>query len=153
MFVKEIEIVIISKEEVIKKDIRRLSRRIEKLRKGGFDSKGKLYVYFKGYDGNSKLGEVFEVPEIRAYVKKLYNKHPYFIYFINSTLGCDLILLSSLSKVSNVVRVGSKLIDIDIKIPDRIKSEIVYSVKKNCLYDGETLEGLEDKLNILNYIN
>lgn len=149
MFIKEVDVFRVSKDEVIRKDIRKLSKKIEKLKCKGSKSKGKLYVYFDSFASNPE--KMFEAPEVEAYVKKLYKKHPYFIYFIDKTMKSDILLLSYLSSVRKVIRKDNEVIDVDIRISDEIKLEIITAVLNNCWYNGETVESLEEELESLMY--
>lgn len=147
MLIKEICCYVVSKEEVVKRDTRKFSNKIKELQKEGTESKSKLYVVFEGFN----TAEIFEVPEIRTYVKKLYKKHPYFIYFLDDALKNDFLLLTCLAKVNKVVRENNEVVDIDMTISDTMKLEIINAVLYYCFYDGETFESLEEKLDVLMY--
>ena len=63
----------IDKKEVKKKDFKRLDEAIKFFETAGVDARGKLIITFSGYMDNPL--EIYQINEIRDYVKKLYQKH------------------------------------------------------------------------------
>lgn len=138
------------KKEILAGDITRLSKKIKNLEKEGKKSKGGLIILFDGYNYDPR--EIYQIPQIRNFVRKLYEKHPYFIYFMNDADNNDYLLLACLGKLNNVSRNISGLICPDITLSDEIKKKIITAVIMNCYYDGESQESLEEKLEVLRYI-
>ena len=71
----------ISKNEVDLIAIYRLEEQILELKKRGSKSKNSLALSFMGYDHDPR--EVYMIPEIRNYLRTLFEKVPELFYFIN----------------------------------------------------------------------
>ncbi|CBH21371.1 protein of unknown function [Acetoanaerobium sticklandii] len=71
----------IDKEEVKKKDFKRLDDAIKFFETAGVDARGKLIITFSGYMDNPL--EIYQIDEIRDYVKELYQKHSNLFYFLS----------------------------------------------------------------------
>lgn len=82
--VKESDIILyaVSKLEVENKDLQRLSNCLEILKQAGKDAKGKLFLTFDGYDNDER--EVYMIPEIRSFVKTIWEKYKYLFYFLTA---------------------------------------------------------------------
>ena len=65
----------VSKKEVESKDVKRLIDSLEILKQAGKDAKGKLLLTFNEYDNDER--EIYMIPEIRSFVKILWEKYKY----------------------------------------------------------------------------
>lgn len=72
----------VSKLEIENKDLQRLSNSLEILKQAGKDAKGKLFLSFDGYDNDER--EVYMIPEIRSFVKTIWEKYKYLFYFLTA---------------------------------------------------------------------
>ena len=60
----------VSKEEIINKKYTRLLNSLNILKLSGKHAKGKLMLTFDGYDDDKR--EIYMIPEVREYVKYIY---------------------------------------------------------------------------------
>lgn len=72
----------VSKKEVESKDVKRLIDSLEILKQAGKDAKGKLLLTFNEYDNDER--EIYMIPEIRSFVKILWEKYKYMFYFLTA---------------------------------------------------------------------
>lgn len=77
----------IDKKEVKKKDFKRLDEAIKFFETAGVDARGKLIITFSGYMDNPL--EIYQINEIRDYVKKLYQKHSNLFYFLSDYMTAN----------------------------------------------------------------
>lgn len=71
----------ISKQEVEMHLTFRLVTQIQELKKVGKKAKNCLALHFMGYDNDDR--EVYDIPEIKQYLRKLFTEVPEIFYFIN----------------------------------------------------------------------
>ena len=79
----------VSKREVTNKDYKRIINSLDILKDAGKEAKSKLFLVFDGYDNDKR--EIYEIPEIRDFVKYIYDKYKYLFYFL-TTLDNNLCL-------------------------------------------------------------
>lgn len=72
----------VSKREIISKNFERLRKSLEVLKKAGKDAKGKLYLTFEGYEDDKR--EIYMIPEIRDFVKSIWEEYKFLFYFLTS---------------------------------------------------------------------
>lgn len=72
----------VSKREIISKNFERLRKSLEVLKKAGKDAKGKLYLTFEGYEDDKR--EIYMIPEIRDFVRSIWEEYKYLFYFLTS---------------------------------------------------------------------
>lgn len=72
----------VSKEEIINKKYTRLLNSLNILKLSGKHAKEKLMLTFDGYDDDKR--EIYMIPEVREYVKYIYEKYNYIFYFLTS---------------------------------------------------------------------
>ena len=70
----------VSKREVDNKDFSRIRKSLEILKETGKKAKGKMVLSFSGYDDD--IREVYMIPEIREFVRILWNEYKYIFYFL-----------------------------------------------------------------------
>ena len=72
----------VSKREVINKDYARILKNLQILDFAGKEAKEKLMLTFDGYDSDRR--EIYMIPEIREFVKHIYDKYNYIFYFLTT---------------------------------------------------------------------
>jgi hypothetical protein len=92
----------IEREETERLDISRVVTVVNALVKAGKEARGRLVITFSGYDDIPD--EVFEIPEIRKYVEKVYDRFPYIFYYLNQVVEGHVHFVLSLPQVSSVHR-------------------------------------------------
>lgn len=82
--VKEAELLYfeVTKKEVINKNYKRLLESLQVLRRAGKHGKEKLMIVFEGFDDDER--EIYAIPEIRAFVKEIYERYSYIFYFLTN---------------------------------------------------------------------
>lgn len=70
----------ISKEEVLQKDYRAIARLLKTVTTVGKDAKRSLVLTQNGYDDVSD--ELYELQEVREFVRGMFDKYPYLLYYI-----------------------------------------------------------------------
>lgn len=90
----ESRVFVISKDEIMKGDILRLLLGIgqEAEKRGGISKiQGKISFQVSGYDNDPR--ELWEIPELKLYFKKIDETAPFFLYYIASELNAPIIRL------------------------------------------------------------
>jgi len=72
----------IDKQDIINQNFKSTLNIIKKFEQAGKQGKDKLLLLFYGYDNVRE--EIYEIPEIRNYVKKLIKKIPHLFYFLSN---------------------------------------------------------------------
>ncbi|MZK49026.1 hypothetical protein [Clostridium beijerinckii] len=88
----------IGKYEVDNMDFERIDDVIEVLEQCGSKARGKMILTFEGYEYIDL--EIFEIPEVRAYVKMLLEKHNNLFYFISNLEKNNINILSCLAETT-----------------------------------------------------
>jgi hypothetical protein len=84
----------IDQSEVRNMDFRRIDQAMTVLIDAGIQSRGKLMLTFQGYENTTK--EIYEIEEIRQYVKELFANQPSLFYFLTEVEANDQIILNCL---------------------------------------------------------
>lgn len=100
---KDIFAFMVSKEEILECDIKGVVNSIEQIEKKlRGDACQSIAVYIDGY--NDVSDELYEIDEVRAWVQKLFERIPHFMYYINIEVSDHNYLIASLSDdVTSVV--------------------------------------------------
>ena len=72
----------VSKRELLNKDYTRIKNNIKILDDAGKFAKGKMLLTFDGFDFDKR--EIYEIPEIREYVKNIWDKDKHIFYFLTT---------------------------------------------------------------------
>lgn len=73
----------------------------------GADALGSVYIAFDGYD--DKPEEIFEIPEIRKFVRKAFKEYPDLFFFLTNLDELNNTILSCLCTISIYRREGEKV--------------------------------------------
>jgi hypothetical protein len=76
----------IEKSEVLSKNLKGIEQLLKAMKAKGKDARQSVTLTFSGYDHISD--EVFEIMEIRQFVKILLHKHPYLFYYLAKDTEC-----------------------------------------------------------------
>ncbi len=94
----------VTKKEVLKKDIFALNQILKSLRKDLIKSYGKAMIIFDGYDNDQR--EIYEIQEIREYVKKLFDENNDLFYFITKIGSLNKVILACISDFQQIKTKG-----------------------------------------------
>lgn len=72
---------VVTKNEIELKATYKIIQQINEFKKAGVTAKNSLSVEFWGYDYDER--EVFEIPEIRMFIREVYNQIPELFYFLS----------------------------------------------------------------------
>lgn len=75
---------------------KKLNKTIRALISAGKDARGKLVLFINGYDNVPE--ELYEIKEVKVWVKTLLMTHPYIFYFLSSDDGYNGTILACLSE-------------------------------------------------------
>lgn len=84
----------ISKEEVVNLDTKPIDNLFNTLKRIGKGVRQCVVITCGGYDHLSE--ELFEIIEVRKFVKKVFEKHPYIFYYLNTEFETETWFLSCL---------------------------------------------------------
>ncbi|MCY7948025.1 hypothetical protein P8891_06220 [Bacillus atrophaeus] len=98
----------LSKREVVEKDFLQIDEALSVLSKIGKQLRGCLAITCGGYD--DVTDELFEIMEVREYVREVFEKHPHIFYYISTDMGSHKWLVQCLFDVETFF-VGEKLTD------------------------------------------
>lgn len=90
----------IPRTDVLNMSFKRIDKAIKVLRDCRHRARGKMILTFSGYEYTPK--EIFEIIEIRDYVKELLNRYPYLFYFLSDIDNNNQIILACLSDIETV---------------------------------------------------
>lgn len=118
----------IEKREVLNKDFTKINNILQTLQNCKTNAKQKLQICFTGYEFVKK--EIYEIDEIKKYVKLLFDKYPHIFYFItnyqyynNTILACIGNTKKELISICNI-----PLYTLNIDLADTEKQRISKSV-------------------------
>lgn len=145
----------VTRKEVESKDFRRITGIFAIMTLAKREAKRKMLLTFSGYDDMKE--EIFEIQEIREYVKQLFYKYPHMFYFISMLENNDKLILACLSDVTSVVMGEKKSLNdiffdgemekrasigMDIKPPFGVKTPIINKTMEYGLSVGESKEDM-----------
>lgn len=114
----------ITKEEVLKLDIKRIDKVLSHLRKDIKNSQSKLSITFDEWDDTRNI---YEIEAIRNYVSKVFKENTDLFYFLTEENYNSNKILACISTIKNIKEENSKIM-YDHDIPQKIKDEIMKSI-------------------------
>lgn len=114
----------ITKEEVLKLDIKRIDKVLAHLRKDIKNSQSKLSITFDEWDDTRNI---YEIEAIRNYVSKVFKENTDLFYFLTEENYNSNKILACISTIKNIKEENSKTM-YDHDIPQKIKEEIMKSI-------------------------
>lgn len=85
----------IDRTEVMQKSFKRFNGFMEALNRIGSDVRERVVILCNGYD--HVPDELFDIKEVVYYMKQIAKRHPYFLYYVNHTVGEYSWILSSIA--------------------------------------------------------
>lgn len=101
----------ITKEEVLTLNTNNLDKIFNTVKQFGKRCKQCVAIFCSGYD--DVPDELFEIMELRKYIRHLFDKHPYMFYYLTTELGIEQWLLACLFDFETAFH-GEKLNDKEI---------------------------------------
>jgi len=129
----------IDKYEVDDIDFDRITDAIEILEDCGAKARGKIILTFDGYECTDL--EIFQIVEIRNYVKKLFENHNNLFYFLSDLEYCNVNILSCLMETTK-----QKCNGITYNRQIKMDKEISFKIFKGCLDYAEYLGDISTEI-------
>lgn len=137
----------VTKEEIITQDIKRINEYLRRLRANLLNSCGKMMITFDGYDNDAR--EVYEIEEIRNYVKKLFNKNKDLFYYITTIDQNNKLILACLSNFRQIKIENCDIVTLEIETKVSLRKQIIQGVlsceNNNIMNTNKVLENLFNK--------
>jgi hypothetical protein len=155
----------VSKEEVGSGDISRLEKAIDLFMSCKVNGRGKLAIFFEGYDNVPY--EIYEITEIRNWVKLAFDKYPYIIYFLSpspmvnsrniiTSCICDLEIVKSMPSMTFEQIVLANLQGIElpkVNIQPKMNPEMGEKIIKGTICYGKMIGEKEEIIaEVLKYV-
>lgn len=118
----------VSKSEIINRDFKRIKKNLEILKIAGKNAKGKLFLTFDGYENDVR--EIYMIPEIRKYVKTIWEEYEYIFYFLTSFDNNKAIVFACINDFKAYQYINNKKMELEILYNDEIKLRTVTSTEK-----------------------
>lgn len=113
----------VSKREILGNDFERIRKNLEILTKAGKDAKGKLFLTFGGYEDDKR--EIYMIPEIRNFIKKIWEEYKYLFYFLTPFDNNKAIIFSCINDVKSYQKINSDVINLEIIYNEKIKLQTI----------------------------
>jgi len=137
----------VSKKEIVKCNISKVVDLINDM-KNTMSFKGsneKLNICFSGYDDDPR--EIYNIPEIREYMKKLVTTKPYLPYFLTKEKNTRVLIMSCICDVE-VLRTENGINNLSIRMPkdmsEIIIAGLILSAQQHGLDIPEMRESMRD---------
>ncbi|MCT4662697.1 MAG: hypothetical protein N4A40_12620 [Tissierellales bacterium] len=137
-----------SKDEVVNKDYERINDVIETFKKAKIMGKNNLMLAFEGYEEDIK--DIYEIEEIREYIHKLIDIHPYLFYFLSDIDNNNGLILACISSFEiKEPRIGIQL-TFNKELIGKITRDTFEYGKLINEYPGTILKLLTDLIGLVN---
>lgn len=128
--IKKADIIVftIYKYEIVEKNYKRILEMLETLKKCGKVSKEKLMIVIDGY--NSDTREIYEVKEIREYIKYIYEQYRYMFYFLTPLDNNRTVIYACLNDVQAITNIKTGVVSLHIIYNEEIRNKTIVAMKK-----------------------
>src|SRR5574344_1844500 len=118
----------VSKNEVDRKDYKRIKFNLELLTKTGKKAREKLLFTFDGYDNDKR--EIYMIPEIREFVKNIWKEYKHFFYFLTPIDNNRSVIFACINNFKSIQRNNEDHVELEILYDETIKRETVKSMQE-----------------------
>lgn len=131
--IKKAEIIFysVSKRELINEDYTRIKNNLKILNHAGKYARSKVMLTFDGFDNDKR--EIYEIPEIRKYVKNIWNKYKHIFYFLTPLDNNRAIIFACLNDFESIYKIGEKETKLHIMYDKDIKQKTIEEMFKYSL--------------------
>ena len=133
----------VSKRELLNKDYTRIENNIKILNEAGKLAKGKMMLTFDGFDFDKR--EIYEIPEVRDYVKNIWNRCKHIFYFLTGLDNNRAIIFACLNDYKCFYRINDKEKQLHIIYNKEIKDKTIDEMIKF----GIKIDDVEDVRRII----
>ena len=113
----------VNKGEVINKDTDALNQILKSLREDLIKSYCKIMITFDGYDNDKR--EIYEIQEIRDYVRKLFDENNDLFYFVTRMGSLNKVILACISDFQQIKTKGREDVIVGYKVSKEVKEKIL----------------------------
>ncbi len=113
----------VNKSEVINKDTDALNQILKSLREDLIKSYCKIMITFDGYDNDKR--EIYEIQEIRDYVRKLFDENNDLFYFVTRMGSLNKVILACISDFQQIKTKGREDVIVGYKVSKEVKEKIL----------------------------
>ena len=128
----------IAKEEIETQNIERINKVMKILRKDLKHTYNTLMIMFDGYNDDSR--EIYEIQEIRNYVRKTFNENKDLFYYLTDIDNNNKILLACMSDFKSIKKENDIMVKTQYNLDDELKKEIVRGIISCVKYDKDMLK-------------
>lgn len=128
----------ITKEEIETQDTERINQVIKILRVDLKHSYNTLMTLFEGCKEDTR--EIYEIQEIRNYVRKMLNENKDLFYYLTNIDNCNKILLTCMADFKFTKKKNDIIIKVKYSIADELREEIIDGIKSCIKNDKEMLK-------------
>jgi len=114
----------VSKKEIINQNVSKVSNLLDHLEsRFGFEGcKEKFNICFSGYDNDNR--EIYNIPEIRSFMKKLVTNKPYLPYFLTKKNNTRAVIMSCVGNVE-ILKTENGVNSLSIRMPKDMSDIII----------------------------
>lgn len=125
----------ITKSEIVKRDFERINQLFTLLNKCKKSATGKIKLHISGYDRDNR--EIYEIGEVNSFMKILFDKYPYFLYYV---INDDSIKAIYLYCIIDVTVINRSVCGVNVKPKSTIRSdEIVNKIINETIKYGQSI--------------
>ena len=133
----------VSKRELLNNDYTRIFNSLNILSESGKFARGKLMLTFNGFDDDKR--EIYEIKEIREYVRNIYKKYKYMFYFLTNLDNNRSVIFACLNDYFSEYNNKKTKVQLAIVCNEELRNEIIEST----LDYGLLLDDVEETQRIL----
>lgn len=125
----------VSKKTVRRKDVKYHLNLFHKLDRNAKDYSNSVTLLFEGYDEDPR--EIYQIPEIREWVKLLLNKVPHLLYYLCDFTESIKMMYLCVAKIKNI-SVFQNRKNCEMEFESELRDYIIGAVYKYCLSKKHT---------------
>ncbi|GFZ32728.1 hypothetical protein CSC2_32540 [Clostridium zeae] len=122
---RKLHLMILNKNYIEALDLQEIDKMLNVFKRTGIKKyKNNIVFQIDGYNDDPR--EIFEIPEIKAFFKKVFDKYPYMLYFLSNINSNDAWVLACLcNKHQTCSIVGKRNIDLKMQFDNNVLSQIL----------------------------
>lgn len=122
---RKLHLMILNKSYIEALDLQEIDKMLNVFKRHGIKKyRNNIVFQIDGYNDDPR--EIFEIPEIKAFFKKVFDKYPYMLYFLSDINANDAWVLACLcNKHQTCSIVGKRNIDLKMQFDNNLLSQIL----------------------------
>jgi hypothetical protein len=133
-----IVIMTLNRKHIERLDLKEVNQMMDVFRKKGLRSfKGRVVLEVDGYEDDPR--EIFEIPEIKAFYRRVFQKYPHLIYFLSPVNGSDAWILACLCDTYQTIKAaGAENVTLKMRFDSDTFNDLQMKTEKFMRNIGET---------------